>query len=113
MGNLVDTVLDRGGLSWVFSLFYSMPFAIMGLLPQAVERREKKEKKKEEAKKKKELVCWFLVTGWCLYIYFSQAAAARKEKEKVKKVVIHFAISLCFVTLPLLSSGGKEEKGKP
>ena len=23
MGNLVDTVLDRGGLSWVFSLFYS------------------------------------------------------------------------------------------
>ena len=88
MGNLVDTVLDRGGLSWVFSLFYSMPLAIMGLSPQAVERREKKEKKKEEAKKKKELVCWFLGTGWCLSAYFSQAAAARKEKEKVKKVFI-------------------------
>ena len=66
-----------------------MPLAIMGLSPQAAERREKKEKekkKKEEAKKKKELVCRFMVTGWCLSIYFSQAAAARKEKEKVKKV---------------------------
>ena len=34
MGNLVDTVLDRGGLSWVFSLFYSMnPFVYVHSLP--------------------------------------------------------------------------------
>ena len=36
--------------------------------------------------------------GLVLYIYFSQAAAARKEKEKVKKVFIYFTNSLCFVT---------------
>ena len=42
------------GLFRVFSLFYSMPLAIMGLSPHAAERREKKETKKEEVKKKKE-----------------------------------------------------------
>ena len=86
MGNLVDTVLDRGGggLSWVFSLFYSMPLAIMGLSPQAVERREKKEKekkKKEEAKKKKELVCRFLV--WVgIYIYIFPRLPQHEKKKK-------------------------------
>ena len=69
-----------------------MPLAIMG------KRETKETKKKEEAKKKKELVCRFLVTGWCIYTYFSQAAAARKEKEKVKKVFISLTNSLCFVT---------------
>ena len=107
MGNLVDTVSDRGGCPGCSLFFTVMPLAIMG------KRETKETKKKEEAKKKKELVCRFLVTGWCIYTYFSQAAAARKEKEKVKKVFIYFNTLLCFVNRPLLSLGGQEEERKP
>ena len=73
-----------------------MHLAIMGLSPHAAEQREKKEKmkkKKEEAKKKKEekmekqkLVCWFLVTGRCIDIFFSGCCSTKRRRKSEKGV---------------------------
>ena len=116
MGNLVDTVSDRGGLFRVFSLFYSYAFSHYGAFaPRRRAAREEGEDEEEEGRGQEEEGIGVLVPGYGqVFINISLLGCrSGKRKRKSEKGVHFFTTSLCFITLPLLSSGGKEEEGKP
>ena len=109
MGNLVDTVSDRGGgLSWLFSLFYSYAFSHNG--------EEGDEGDEEEGRGEEEEGIGMSVPGYRLvhiYIFFPGCRSTKRKRKSEKG--LHFSYQLSVFCHPLLcSSGGKEdEEGEP